>query len=262
MDRRGFLAGIGTLGAAAAGGWGTMEMGVRGARAQDLAKAAALTASDPKARSAAASARQAITLGYLPGSAGLLEYAARGWAWPQLATQMRWAGWHPALALPIFDSRVDVSLGMLAHAQVHARSPLLSLDVVAHFAIEQAPFFAPFNAWQYTAPREGKPSKATSPLTFEAAMPDRVGLQVNYAMEPSHPVARLPASGTVYLPIGGRDGAGTGIYVIATPSRVTGLPPDFTEYTFSGDLVQPLRRDTGGTPDFDFVPVAIAPIAV
>jgi hypothetical protein len=138
---------------------------------------------------------------------------------------------------------------------------LLSLDVVAHFAIEEAPFFAPFNALHYTAARAGKAAGATSPLTFEAAMPDRVGLQVNYAMERTHPLARLAAGGTVYLPIGGRDGAGTGIYVLATPSRVTGLPPEFTEYSFSGDLIEPLRRDTGGTPDFDFVALTIAPVA-
>ena len=238
-----------------------MEMGAHGARAQGLAKAAGAAPSAPVAGRAPASQRHAVTVGYLPGSAGLLEYAARGWEWPQLATQMRWAGWQSSLALPIFDSRVDVSLGTLRHAQVYAASALLSLDVVAHFAIEEAPFFAPFNAWQYTAARAGKAARATSPLTFEAAMPDRVGLQVNYAMERTHPLARLSAGGTVYLPVGGRDGAGTGLYVIATPSRVTGLPPDFTEYTFSGDLVEPLRRDTGGTPDFDFVPLTIAPVA-
>jgi hypothetical protein len=36
--------------------------------------------------------------------------------------------------------------------------------------------------------------------------------------------------------------------------------PDFTEYHFSGDLRAPLMRDTGGSPDFDFVPLTIAPV--
>ena len=260
MDRRGFLAGVGTLGAAAAGGWATMEVAARGARAEGLAKAAGATAGSGVARGAPMLA-PSVRVGHLPGSAGLLDYAARGWAYPQLATQMRWAAWEPGFALPIFDSRVDVSLGMIQHAQVSMPSALLSLEVVAHFAIDKAPFFAPFNAWQYTAARAGKAAKWTSPLTFEAAMPDRVGLQINYALERGQTLARNAAGGTVYLPVGGRDGAGTGIYVIATPSRVTGAMPDFTEYTFTGDLVQPLRRNTGGTADFDFVTLTIAPVA-
>lgn len=255
MDRRGFLTGAGTLGAAAAGGWATMEVGVRGARAEGLAKAAGSTGRGGRTAQLA----PALSIGYLPGSAGLLEHASRGWAWPQLASQMRWAAWDPGFKLPIFDSRVDVSLGMLQLAQVHAPSFLVALEVVAHFAIDQSPHFTPFNAWKYEA-LPGKVAKRTSPLTFEAGMPDRVGLQVNYGMDQAGPISRFAAGGTVYLPIGGRDGAGTGIYVLAAPSRITGLLPDFTEYTFSGDLIQPLRRNTGGTPDFDFLPLTIAPV--
>jgi hypothetical protein len=172
---------------------------------------------------------------------------------------MRWAAWEPGFSLPIFDSRVDVSLGMFQPAQVHAPSSVLSLEVVAHFAIDKAPHFAPFNAWKYEA-LPGKAVRRTSPLTFEAGIPDRVGLQVNYALNRENTLSRLAAGGTVYLPLGGRDGAGTGIYVLATPSRVTGALPDFTEYTFTGDLIQPLRRNTGGTADFDFIPLTIAPV--
>ena len=261
MDRRGFLTGAGTLGAAAAGGAAVIEGGARQARAEGLAKAGGATAgSGAKASRGANPRAQSLTVGYLPGSAGLLEYAARGWTFPHIATQMRWAPWAPSLALPIFDSRVDVSLGMFQPAQVYAPPALLSLEVVAHFAIEKAPNFAPFHAWSYQAARAGKPAKWTSPLTFEAGMPDRVGLQVNYALDRGHVLSRLSAGGTVYLPIGGSDGIGTGIYVLATPSRVTGELPDFTEYTFTGDLIQPLRRYTLGTADFDFVTLTIAPV--
>jgi hypothetical protein len=259
MDRRGFLTGVGTIGAAAAGGWGTMEMGARSARAEGLAKASGAGAKSTAGRGGVP-LRPSLSVGYLPGSAGLLEYAALGRAWPQLVTQMRWATWEPSLALPIFDSRVDVSIGMLQSAQVHAASALLSLEVVAHFAIDQAPYFAPFEAWSYEGPRVGKVAKRSSPLTFEVAIPDRVGLQVNYALESKQLTSRLTSGGTVYLPVGARDGPTTGIYVLATPSRVTGALPDFTEYTFSGDLINPLRRNTGGTPDFDFVPLTIAPV--
>jgi len=262
MDRRSFLTGVGSLGAATAGGWGAMEAGARDARAQGLAKAAGAAVQSKSGNTrTSVPLRQALSVGYLPGSAGLLDYAARGREWPQLASQMRWASWHPSFALPIFDSRVDVSIGMLQSAQVHAPSALLALEVVAHFAIDAAPHVAPFHAWQYVAARPGKAAKRTSPLTFEAGMPDRVGLQVNYALDRATGLpARLDAGGTVYLPIGGRDGPGTGIYVLATPSRVTGALPDFSEYTFSGDLIQPLRRNTGGTPDFDLVTITIAPV--
>jgi hypothetical protein len=258
MNRRGFLSGVGTLGAAAAGGWATMEGVARGARAEGLAKAAGVS---PVARATGggASLAQSVTVGHLRGSAGLLEYAARGWTFPQLSTQMRWAPWQPGFALPIFDDRVDISLGLFQAARVYAPSSLISLEVVAHFAIDQAPHFAPFNAWKYEA-LPGKAVRRTSPLTFEAAMPDRVGLQVNYALDRGNVLSRHAASGTLYLPVGGRDGAGTGIYVIASPSRVTGALPDFTEYTFTGDLIQPLRRNTGGTADFDFVTLTIAPV--
>jgi hypothetical protein len=235
-----------------------MEMGARNVRAEGLAKVAG-GAAKASARGAAPLA-QALSVGYLPGSAGLLEYASRGQAWPQLVSQMRWAGWQPSFALPIFDSRVDISIGTLKLAQVHAPSTLLSLEVVAHFAIDQAPNFAPFNAWSYKAARGGKAAMRTAPLAFEAAMPDRVGLQINYAVEAAQSISRLASGGTVYLPVGARDGATTGIYVLASPSRITGALPDFTEYTFSGDLVQPMRRNTGGTPDFDFVTLTISPV--
>lgn len=236
-----------------------MEMGVRNARAEGLAKAAGVSAKSAAARTGAMTHR-ALSLGYLPGSAGLLDYASRGRAWPQLASQMRWSQWQSSLALPIFDSRVDVSIGTLQLAQVHAPSTLLALDVVAHFAIDQSPHFAPFEAWSYQGAHAGKSARHTSPLTFEVAMPDRVALQVNYALQAGSAISRLDSAGTVYLPIGARDGPTTGIYVLATPSRVTGALPDFAEYTFSGDLIQPLRRNTGGTPDFDFVTLTIAPV--
>jgi len=265
MDRRGFLAGVGTLGAAAAGGFTFNEAAVRNARAEGLARAAnvskAAIAGQARAQGAPRLA-QGVSLGFLPGSPGLLDYAARGQRWDYLATQMRWASWHPSLSLPVFDSRVDVSIGLLQSAQVYANPGLLrSLEVVAHFALDVSPHFAPFEAWSHQGASLGKPMKKTAPLTFEAGMPDRVGLQVNYALDGASLVRGIAEDGTVYLPLGARDGPGTGIYVLATPSRITGAAPDFTEYTFSGDLIRPLRRNTGGTPDFDFVTLTIAPVA-
>lgn len=263
MDRRGFLTGVGTLGAVAAGGWTALEHGARSARAEGLAQVAE-AGTGRGAKAGAQGGRplaQGLSVGFLPGSTGLLDHAARGRPWNELASQMRWSAWHPSLSRPVFDPMVDVSLGLFQSARVHANPGMLrSLEVVAHFALDVSPHFAPFNAWGYESAGPGKLAKRTSPLTFEAAMPDRVGLQVNYALDKSVIVPGMASSGMVYLPLGARDGPGTGIYVLASPSRVTGAVPDFTEYTFSGDLVQPLRRNTGGTPDFDFVTLTIAPV--
>lgn len=262
MDRRGFLTAAGTLGAASAGGWKAAEQHAADKRAAGLARAAGMgsPAGAGKAGPQGTAPPAALSVGYLPGSAGLLEVAARGQRWdPYYATRMRWAQWQPSLALPVFDPRLDISLGLLQSAQVWAAPDLLrSIEVVAHFAFDEAPYFAPFYAWRYDAPSAGKRARATAPLTFEAASSDRVGLQVNYAFGRDQVIPGLAETGTVYLPVGARDGPGIGLYVLATPSRITGARPDFAEYTFTGDLLAPLRRDTYGTPDFDFVTLTIA----
>lgn len=263
MDRRAFLTGVGTIGAASAAGWATVEHEARSARAAGLAAAAGVPHLGPVQRAAQRNAaRPGLSVGYLLGSATLLDYTARGQRWDYLANQMRWATWYPSLSLPVFHDRLDVAIGKLQSAQVEASPNLTrSLEVVAHFALDVSPHFAPFNAWRYDGAIAGKRARATSPLAFEAGMPDRVGLQVNYAFDRGSLVPGLAESGVVYLPIGARNGPGTGIYVLASPSRVTGALPDFTEYRFSGDLIAPLIRNTAGTPDFDFVTLTIAPVA-
>ena len=259
MDRRAFLSGVGTIGAASAAGWSAMESGARSARAEALARAAGATVGASKGD--VPGVPPGLSLGYLPGSAGLLEYAALGRRWDQFASQMRWATWHPSLASPTYDDRVDVAIGRLQSAQVFAAPGLLqSLEVVAHFALDDAVHVAPFPAWRHESAGLNKRVNATSPLAFEAGMPDRVGLQVNYAFSREFLVPGIADAGMVYLPLGARDGPGVGIYVLASPSRITGALPDFTEYRFTGNLSAPLLRDTGGTPDFDFVPLTIAPV--
>ena len=264
MDRRAFLTGVGTIGAVSAASWSAFDTQARGARASALAMAAgASSGARGKATGGAGQATlpHGLTLGYLPGSPGLLDYAAHGRRWDHFASQMRWATWHSSLVIPSYDTSVDVSIGRLASAQVHSAPGLVrSLEVTAHFALEGTLQVAPYPAWKHESAAVAKRGGATSPLTFEAGMPDRVSLQVNYAFERADLAAGIAPSGMVYIPLGARDGPGVGLYVLASPSRVTGALPDLREYRFSGDLISPLLRDTGGTPDFDYVPLTIVPV--
>ncbi len=190
----------------------------------------------------------------------LLATVAAGETWDSLATQTRWVPWDASASPPSYESRVNVSIGMLQRAQGAGTQEMLrSIEMVAHFAIEDAPYFAPFHAWKYEAAAASKRANATPPITFEAAMPDRVGLQVNYALIAENLAPGVKGSGMVYLPLGARDGPGTGLYVLAGPSPVTGNQPDLGAYTFSGSLHAPLRGPTGRMPDFDFVTLAIRP---
>ncbi len=228
MDRRAFLTGVGSIGAASAAGWSALQASARSARATGLAKAAGAI---PKAgaKAAASTLPHGLTVGYLPGSGGLLDYAARGQRWDFTAREMRWAEWNTSLIPPSYDSRVDLAFGRLQVAQVWANPDLVrSIEVVAHFALDGAPDFAPFNAWRYDGAVKGKLAKATSSIVFEAAVPDRVGLQVNYAFAREQVLEGISNAGMVYLPVGARDGPGIGIYVLASPSRITGAVPDFS----------------------------------
>ena len=125
MDRRTFLTGVGTIGAASAAGWSAFESGARSARAMALAQAAGAVSASTAGATEGSTLQQSLTVGYLPGSAGLLDYASRGQRWDHLATQMRWATWHPSLSLPVFDQQVDVAIGWLQSAQVFAAPGLL-----------------------------------------------------------------------------------------------------------------------------------------
>jgi hypothetical protein len=257
MDRRTFLASVGTVGASAAaagGGWAAWQSGERASRAKGLAAAAGaspLASRGPKAGGMV----DGLVLGFLVGSSWLMEDEASGRQWDASANLARWTPWDPAKAVPGYHPAASVALGSL---QAGA-GMLRSLEVVAHFAIEGAPHFAAFDAWKYAAPTPVRPSYATAPLAFDALLDDRVALEVNYSIVRSTLAPQFADSGSVYVPLGGRDGPGVGLYVLAGPSRLTGMPPDFADYHFSGDLRSPLSRDSGGGPDFDFVTLALGP---
>ena len=266
MDRRSFLT-LGTMGAATVGGWAIVKPDARSARAASLADAAGVTKGSqggkPVSGSGGTSAARAqgLSVGYLPGSSSILAATAAGES-ASWATQTRWVSWDASMSPLAIDKRVSVSIGLLQRAQGAATQQMLrSLEVIAHFAIDDAPYVAGFNAWSYTSAAGAKRVNATPPLTFDAAMPDRVGLQVNYALIGDNLAPGVRDSGMVYLPLGARDGPGTGLYVLAGPSPRTGKQPDLGMYTFSGYLGAPLRDAMGGMPDFDYVTLAIRPAA-
>ena len=251
------------MGAAAAGGWGALESGAGSVRAADLARAAGVAKGGSMAGRPGASGSglvyEGLTLGYLPDSNVLLEMAMRGQAFDASTTQKRWARWDPSLTRATSEPVVSVSIGILHRAQVPVAVDMLkSLEVVAFFAVDESPYVAPFHAWKYEAAGPvSKRATATSPLTFDATLPDRVALQVKYGLSGAALAPGTLESGMLYLPLGARDGPGLGLYVLAGPSRFTGAQPDLRDYQFSGDLRAPLVRSAGGSADFDYVTVII-----
>lgn len=251
------------MGAAAAGGWSTVEASAGAERAAALEKAAGVAragvGAKPGGSKGGGVVYEGLVLGYLPGSPALLELTARGETWDWHSAQTRWARWDPTLAFVTSEPAVSVSIGILQRSQVpSAPETLRSLEVIAHFAIDEAPYVVPFQAWKYRAAADGsKRDYATSPLTFDASLHNRVGLQVTYGLNGPALVPGTLESGMLYMPLGAYNGPSIGLYVLAGPSRLTGAQPDLREYQFSGDLHAPLLRAAGGKPDFDYVTVMI-----
>jgi hypothetical protein len=278
MDRRKFLSGVGTVGTigAVATGMAVRESSVAKTRAGGLAQAAGAgsqTGQTPVAAQAnKAMAAQGMTLGYLPGSAGmfatpvverLMRVSAAGLHWTRwdasLTTQANQSAIHSLFKV---SSLVNLSVGLVRRSDDAAASALKGLDITAHFALDDAPYFASFSAWCY----EGSGLSAF-PLSsrFIARTPDRVALAVNYALQPSAVANGISNAGNLYLPIGANAataGLATGLYVLATPSAYTGVQPDFSNYAFSGDVRAPIVDPSGRAVDFDYVTLAIRPVAI
>ena len=76
-----------------------------------------------------------------------------------------------------------------------------------------------------TACSSASPSTGTasSSVIFDALTPDRVALQLDYALDEGLVAANVASSGSVYLPIGASGGLGEGLYVLAAPSRAKSM---------------------------------------
>src|SRR3954469_8994298 len=128
MDRRTFIAGAGTLGAAVAGGWAVIGKDAGGQRAASLAQAAGAalpgTGGAFGAKGASASALiDACTVGLLVASTYLFEYEGLGWAFGSFAPSMRWTRWDPSQS-PTFAKDVNISVGAMQYV-VAAPAPRL-----------------------------------------------------------------------------------------------------------------------------------------
>jgi hypothetical protein len=266
MDRRAFLTGLGTIGAVATGGWATRESSAASARAAGLAKAAGVPgpiAARTKARTAAAGKRGGFVLGRLAGSSALLAHESVDYAGH--AGRLGWAVWDesaasaPSLFAKTFGSqgRVSIMLGALRPAAAANGLPMIeSIDITAHFAIDDG-HFVPFHVSSYRAAGANRARATSAPVMFDALVPDRVALQIDYVLDEKSVSSSVAKKGSVYLPIGGAQGAGTGLYLLAGPSSTSGMPPELSGYVFSGDPHAPILASRGGAPDFDHIAFAI-----
>ena len=276
MDRRKFLSGIGAIGGigAVATGVAFRDSGEAQARAVRLAQAAGAGGRTGTAAGQASKALAAhcMSLGYLPGSAGMLAAPTVERLMRTNATGLRWANWdaaaaaqaHQASLRSLFRSStlVDLTVGTLRRVQDTAASGLQGLDITVHVALDEAPYSAPFIAWRYES---AKPATAPKASRFLARVPDRVALEVNYALDQSAVANGVSRAGMIYLPVGATAataGLATGLYVLAAPSADTGMQPDLGAYVFSGDVNAPLADPFGRAPDFEYLALAIRPIAV
>lgn len=269
MDRRKFLwsgAATGAVGALASGFTiGKFESGAHTGRPQGSATITANTSGASTVRPTGAGS-DGLLLGYLPGSATMLASAESELRIWESARGLRWSrSDHVAPQSSIGSSlqrstTVNLSIGALQLSSLLIGT-LQSLEIVAHFAIDAAPYFAPFAAWRYRAGTAASKEERTQALTFTAEMPDRVALEVTYSLNPRAIAGGTRGAGSLYLPIGriGASGLAPGLFVLAAASPDTGVAPDLSACIFSG-MQAPLMDSSGRPPNFDYVMLAIRPV--
>ena len=278
MDRRTFLTGVGSAGALGAIATGVVvnQSNPISARANGLATAAgannsAIQSSSPHANKAVAV--PGLAVGFLPGSTGMFATPDAEPRTRVTAADLSWSVWDSADAtidrsrthsLFKVSRQVDVSIGAVhANSTIAALAVMRRLDIVAHFATDDALYFVPFNAAHFESADSVSRSKSTQPLSFVAQTPDRVALEINYALNPAFTAGGISSTGNLYLPIGGQDGnregLAIGLYVLATPATATGVPPVLSDFVFSGNVRAPLLSRSGAPLDFDYLTLAIRP---
>ncbi|MEO8677308.1 MAG: hypothetical protein ABI569_17155, partial [Casimicrobiaceae bacterium] len=181
-----------------------------------------------------------MTLGYLPRSAAFINT------------------WSPAGDATIRErwGRTNVRAAIQILGFVPSASPTIErIDITVNFALNEAPFFAPFYAWQYVD-LPGQHVKSSSPLTFTANVPQAAGIAAAFRLKSA--ASGVHSSGSLYYQIGG-SGLGPGIYGLAGPSATTGLTPDWSQITW-GEKAGSLARSDGMAVDFDYVTLIVSPV--
>jgi hypothetical protein len=204
-----------------------------------------------------------FVFGMLSSSPALLANAKVDYA--SYARKLKWVAWNESMAPArglfgtVFgtEGRVSIMLGAVHAAAATSRTPMLqSLDIAAHFAIADGRF-VPFYVSNFRAAAPGRPGTASPPVTFDALVPDRMALTLEYALDAKSVGSTVATTGSVYLPVGSTTGPGTGIYVLAGPSHTSGLPPNLSTFVFSGDPRAPIVDARGRSPDFDHITLSI-----
>lgn len=248
MNRRDFFTGLGTL--------GVVGVAAQALRGSDSESSGGPTASRNRFASAGFGAninpvdstqtkrlaRGGVTLGYIPGSAELVNANAI-------------PGNNFALRNLLGLVNVRAAIGILGY--VPSASPTFErVDVTINFAISEPPFYVPFYAWQHVN-LPGQYVKSSSPLNFTASVPDAAGITVEFQVK--DPLSGRISSGVLYYAIGG-SGLGPGIYALAGPSAATGAAPDWSQIAWAEDA-RSLARVDRMPIDFDYVTLVLSPVS-
>jgi hypothetical protein len=240
MDRRHFMSVMGAFAATAGAAAGVAGFGRDIAAAKSRAAGLAQAAGMPAAAGETLFAPDTrwVDLAFIPEA-----------AIPAPRTAAPRTG---ARSAPLASGDVYYAVRLAGLRRARPSPALQHIDVVARFAIDEAPHTATFLAWSHA---EGTPSRTSAPVAFAAAAPDRAALDIRYVLAPG--VAGPNAtSGSLYLPIGG-GGLAPGIYAMTTPSASTGAMPDLRDFRYSGDSRAPLTVRRGVALDFDHFVFAI-----
>ncbi len=236
MNRRGFIAGVGTIaaaGAAAPASGGPTSPAAASGRFDANADPVGIVRADPSAPGAG------LTLGYIPGSAGFANAGA-----PRTDKLTRRGLWGLG----------GVRAAIAVLGCVRSAAPTIErVDLTVNFALAEPPYLAPFHAWQYVD-MPGRHATASSPLRFTTSVPGAAGIVVSFRVR--SPTSGATATGTLEYPIGG-SGLGPGLYALAGPSPAAGGPPDWNELTW-GEQPGTLARHDGRTIDFDYVTLLLS----
>ncbi len=247
MNRRGFVAGVGTVAAAGAASQVLREAGVADSGASRAGGVAGPSRAFAANGNPIGTTRMdqgvpgsGVTLGYIPGSARFANPNAQ-----------------PVEALTIRNLWRVVSartvIGILGY--VPATAPTIErVDITVHFALDEPPFMAPFYAWQHVN-LPGQYPKTSSPLSFNANMPNAAAIEVGFRVRSA--MDGTIAAGSLYYPVGGA-GLGPGIHALAGPSAATGGAPDWNGVTW-GDRAGSLARLDGRAIDFDYICLVLSP---
>ncbi len=243
MDRRGFISVVGALAATAGASVGVASLAQAREAAAAKVRAAGLAQSAGMPPTAGetlmAPDRRLVDVAFIPESA--------------LATTQTGVENVVRRKIVVFEGNAPrYSVRLAGLRRVRTQPALTSMDVVARYAIDEAPNFVSFNAWSHV---EGAPARTSAPINFTTLAPDRVALEIRYVLAPGVAGPNAQA-GSLYLPIGGA-GLAPGIYAMTTPSASTGVVPDVQDFSYTGNSRDPITVRRGVPLDFDHFVFAI-----